>query len=161
MNEMNGNEILNAYITHAYNHNYIFCYTENGMVYGARTLNAENILNAITYEDISSAKAGGNTISIRYRPNKTQRNIIKKIALEILTLCTIEELEEEYKTARKNRGEIVERKTAEKFNGKQIGKPNANFTTQGDIEINGIQYQVKFNKATFTNEKTLKNMGIA
>ena len=38
-------------------------------------------------------------------------------------------------------------------------KDNVPFTEAGDIEVNGIAYQIKFEKATFTNEKSIANLG--
>ena len=32
------------------------------------------------------------------------------------------------------------------------------FDKGGDININGIEYQIKFENATFTNEKSLRKM---
>ena len=158
---MTHENLVNLYNANAYTHAYIFAYTEKGKVYGARIENAKDLIFSVTCTDTSSAKSGGRSISLRYRPNRQQVEIIKRNAVEILEICTMENLENLYRTERKNRGEIVEKLSAEKFHGKQIGKPNADFRTQGDIQIGSTEYQVKFTKATFTNEKTLVNMGIA
>jgi len=159
--KMTHENLVNLYNANAYTHAYILAYTEKGKVYGARIENAKDLILSVTYTDISSAKSGGHSVSLRYRPNRQQIETIKRNAVEILEICTMENLENLYRTERKNRGEIVERLSAEKFRGKQIGKPNADFRTQGDIQIGSMEYQVKFCKATFTNEKTLANMGIA
>jgi hypothetical protein len=37
-------------------------------------------------------------------------------------------------------------------------KDNVPFTEDGDLTANGIAYQIKFEKATFTNEKTLARL---
>ena len=37
-------------------------------------------------------------------------------------------------------------------------KDNVPFTEDGDLTVNGIAYQIKFEKATFTNEKTLARL---
>lgn len=159
--KMTHENLVNLYNANAYTHAYILAYTEKGKVYGARIENAKDLILSVTYTDISSAKSGGHSVSLRYRPNRQQIETIKRNAVEILEICTMENLENLYRTERKNRGEIVEKLSAEKFHGKQIGKPNADFRTQGDIQIGSTEYQVKFCKATFTNEKTLANMGIA
>lgn len=44
------------------------------------------------------------------------------------------------------------------FYGQEWTKDNAPFTEDGDLTANGIAYQIKFEKATFTNEKTLARM---
>ena len=37
-------------------------------------------------------------------------------------------------------------------------KDNVPFTKGGDIEVNGIAYQIKFQAATFCNEKSIANL---
>ena len=44
------------------------------------------------------------------------------------------------------------------FYGQTWEKDNVPFTEDGDITVDGIAYQIKFEKATFTNEKTLARM---
>ena len=41
------------------------------------------------------------------------------------------------------------------------GGKNAKFTDCGDMVVDGVHYQVKFNKATFTDERTLHNLAAA
>ena len=45
--------------------------------------------------------------------------------------------------------------------GQTWTKDNVPFTAGGDIEVDGIAYQIKYEKATFTNEKTLARLKAA
>ena len=56
-----------------------------------------------------------------------------------------------------NRGEVFEKLITEYF-GQTWVKDNIPYTEAVDIEVDGIAYQIKFEKATFTNEKTLARL---
>ena len=58
-------------------------------------------------------------------------------------------------TTKYNKGEIFEKLITEYF-GMKWEKDNVPFTEGGDIEINGKAFQIKYEKATFTNEKFLQ-----
>ena len=72
-----------------------------------------------------------------------------------IALCTVEEFENSRRTkvSRKgveyveNRGEYFEYLVAEKFNVIQNEKSNLKHTDGGDVEINGIAWQVKYEGA--------------
>lgn len=72
-------------------------------------------------------------------------------------LCSKEFFETTAKESKYNKGEIFEKLVTEYF-AQEWTKDNIPFTEAGDIEINGKAYQIKFEKATFTNEKTLAKM---
>lgn len=157
------NENIKEYLTSEYNrlaytHNYIFGYTENGMVYGAMVDNAESLLAYITTLDRASSKNGG-TYSLKYKPNKAQVAVLKAHAHKTLAVCSVEMLEELNRTNRQNRGQIFENLTAEMLKAEVPTAKNAKFTDCGDLIVNGTHYQVKYLKATFTDERTLKNLG--
>ena len=38
-------------------------------------------------------------------------------------------------------------------------KDNVPFTKDGDLTVDGVAYQIKYQKATFCNEKSLANLG--
>ena len=56
-----------------------------------------------------------------------------------------------------NNGEIFEKMVTEYF-GQVWEKDNIPYTEAGDIEVDGVAYQVKYERATFTNEKILAKM---
>ena len=152
--------LLNAYTRLAYTDNYIFGYVVKGMIYAARVLAADSILPYVTVLDRASTKNGG-TISLKYKPNAAHIAIIASRAVEIREICTLDYMETLRNAANgkeKNRGYLFENLCAKAFNGELNTKPNAKFTDSGDIEIDGIPYQVKFPKATFTDERTIRNL---
>ena len=59
-----------------------------------------------------------------------------------------------FEESKYNRGEIFEKLVTE-FYGQKWEKDNVPFTDDGDLTVNGIAYQIKFQKATFTSEKQL------
>ena len=155
-NENIMNYLINAYNELAYTHNYILGYVAEGMVYGARLENAESLLPYITSLDRASKKNGG-TIQLKYKPNKKQVAVVIENAVEIKAICTVDYLEKLNATNRQNRGQIFETLVAETFKGYQVEQKNAKFTDCGDVIINNRHYQVKYLKATFTDERTIKN----
>ena len=72
-------------------------------------------------------------------------------------LCSEKYFEELVANSKYNRGEIFEKLVTEYF-GQVWVKDNIPFTEAGDIEVNGISYQIKFQKATFCNEKSLASL---
>lgn len=149
--------LVDNYNRLAFTHNYILGYQQNGMVYGARLENAQEILKYISCVDKASSKNGG-TFQLKYKPNKAQISIIITSAKEIKEVCSVDFLENQYKNGKHNRGQIFEELSAKVFNGQQVGKKNAKFTDSGDITIKDRHYQVKFLKATFTDERTIQNL---
>lgn len=157
-NEAIHNYLITNYNKLAYTHSYIFGYEANGMVYGAWIKDARPILPYITCLDCASSRNGG-TVQLKYKPNKAQVALIIESASVIKPICTKAYLENEFRTTKWNRGQIFERLSAEVFGGHQSEKKSAKFTECGDIVVNEIHLQVKFLKATFTDERTLKNLG--
>jgi len=156
-NENIMNYLIKSYNELAYTHNYIMGYVAEGMVYGARLENAENILSFITSLDRASKKNGG-TLQLKYKPNKKQVAVVIENAVEIKAICTVDYLEKLNKENRQNRGQIFEKLVATEFNGYQVEKKNAKFTDCGDIIIKDRHYQVKYLKATYCDERTIKNL---
>jgi hypothetical protein len=143
------NEMINAYNSVAYTHNYIFGFTFNGVVYEVNT--TEEILPEILKLDVASRGYGK---ALRFCPTKE----IKKTLVSIATpLCSVEVFTYEVENSKYNKGEIFEKLVTEKF-GQVWEKDNVPFTKAGDVEVNGIAYQIKFEKATFCNEKSLANL---
>jgi hypothetical protein len=65
---------------------------------------------------------------------------------------------EEILEGRYNKGVEFERLISE-MNGQEFrGKENVGFWVEGDLEINGMQYQIKFNGAQIVTEKTLERL---
>lgn len=97
---------------------------------------------------------------IKYRSSKVKRNYLKAHAFDSFTLCTVEELKARCRTRinrkgeqyTENCGECFEWLIAERFGVKQNDKTNLSYTDGGDLIINGIAYQVKYERASIAVE---------
>ena len=144
------NYLVNEYNRLAYTHNYIFGFEYKGVVYAVTTDNA--ILPYILKLDKASRGAG---YSLRFKPTKAQKALL---CTKAEVVCSIEYFNEVVSNSKYNRGEIFEKMVTEIIFGQEWNKDNVPFTEGGDVEENGVAYQVKFEKATFTNEKTLARL---
>lgn len=150
-NEVMRHKMIKFYNDTAFTHNYIFGYTYKKTVY--MTVATSEVLNEI----ISLDRAGHNTgLSIRFKPNTNQKLMLMSINSE--PICSEEYFESLFKESKYNRGEIFEKIITEKY-GQEWTKDNIPYTEDGDITINGIAYQIKYQKATFLTEKSMMNMG--
>ena len=158
MNEAIKYHLCTEYNRLAATHFYVYGIVKNGLVlaYTVTKSGAESLMSLATL-DRASSKNGG-TYSIKFKPNKEQKAILEAIADEVKVVCTEDYLEAEFASRRQNRGQIFEELVAKMMGGKQATKKNAKFTECGDIEVGGIQYQVKYNKATYTDERTLQRL---
>ena len=151
------NYLIENYNRLAYTHNYVFGFIENGFYYGAVVMNGSNLLYGICSTDIASEKNGG-TIQLKYKPNKAKIALIKEQAVAILPICSVDYMEKLNAESKQNRGQIFEKLVADNMGGVQSENKRAKFTECGDIVVDGIHYQVKNVKATFTDERTIRNM---
>ena len=159
---MTEKEQIKAYLVNEYNriaftHSYIFGFSVGGMVYAARVMDARALLPFLTYVDKASSKNGG-TYSLKYRPNAKQWAMVCAQAEEVKAVCSLDYLENLKTNSRKNRGQLFEELVAQAFGGELETKSNLKFTDGGDMNLNGVAYQVKYTKATFTDERTLMNL---
>ena len=72
-------------------------------------------------------------------------------------LCSEKYFNELVAESKYNNGEIFEKLVTERF-GQTWKKDDIPFTDAGDIEVEGVPYQIKFQKATFCNEKSIANL---
>ena len=158
------NENIKKYLCDEYNrlsytHSYIYGYAVHGMVYAARVMDGRNLLHYIATLDKASSKNGG-TIQLKYKPNGNKIALIVAEAVEVKPVCTVEYLESLYHADgnKKNRGYLFETLCADVFGGVLCDIPNAKFTKCGDMTIGETHYQIKYAKATYTDERTLKNL---
>ena len=57
-----------------------------------------------------------------------------------------------------NIGYVNQTMTDKTFGGELETKSNLKYTEGGDMNLNGVAYQIKYTKATFTDEKTIQNL---
>lgn len=150
-NEMVMMNLVNGYNEVAFTHEYIYGFTDRKNVYVAFA-NAD-LMPYILKLDKASRGAG---YSLRFKPNKQQKEILK-MQSRTFVLCSEEFFESEVKTSKYNRGEIFEKMITEYF-GQEWKKDHVPFTEDGDITIEGIAYQIKYQKSTFCNESSLASL---
>ena len=144
--------MIDRYNELSYTHNYIFGLAFNGNIYA--TFTDESVLPYVCTLDKASSKNGGG-YSLRYKPNKAQKTTLFANSEKTFIVCSVEYFNEMVETTKYNKGEIFEKLITEYF-GMKWEKDNVPFTEGGDIEINGKAFQIKYEKATFTNEKFLQ-----
>ncbi len=144
--------MIQKYNEHSFTHNYIFGFEYKGNVYMVDT--TSEALPYILTLDKASRGAG---YSLRFKPTVEQRLYL--ISLGATVLCSSAYFKEVVASNKYNNGENFEKLVTEYF-GQTWEKDTVPFWKDGDITVDGIPYQVKFNKASFTSEKQLLKLGI-
>lgn len=141
--------LIDRYNAVAYTHEYIWGFEYKGNIYMATT--DASYMAHVCKLDKASRGAG---YALRFCPTTTQ-----KLALmpKATLLCSKKFFEETVANSKYNNGEIFEKLVTEYF-GQVWTKDNIPFTKDGDITVDSIAYQIKFQKATFCNEKSIANL---
>lgn len=135
-----------------FTHNYLFGVEHRGRVYAyAVQLDFDGFCTMFSDKPCESKRQ----MVIKYRSSKVKRDFLASHASQVFDLCTIEELKNScrVKTAKngkqytENCGECFEWMLAELLGGVQNDKANLCYTDGGDICVNGIAYQVKYERA--------------
>ena len=138
------------YNRHSFTHNYIFGFRMNGNIY--YVVATSEVLDFVTKLDKASRGAG---YSLRFKPTKAQKNFLIELGAKVL--CSEKFFDELCEMSKYNKGEIFERLVTE-LNGQTWVKDNVPFTKDGDLTVNGVAYQIKFEKATFITEAQMMRM---
>lgn len=141
--------LIDRYNNVAFTHEYIWGFTYKKNVYMAIT--SADVMPFVTCLDKASRGAG---YALRFCPNAQQKLALMAGAQ---LLCSETYFNEMVADSKYNKGEIFEKLVTEHF-GQVWEKDNVPFTEDGDITVNGIAYQIKFQKATFCNEKSIANL---
>ena len=141
--------LIDRYNAVSFTHNYIWGFTYKKVVYMATT--TSEVLPYVCKLDKASRGAG---YALRFCPNTQQKLLLLAGAKP---LCSEAYFNDMVESSIYNRGEIFEKLVTEHF-GQVWTKDNLPFTKGGDIEANGVAYQVKFQKATFCNEKSIASL---
>ena len=141
--------MIDRYNAVAYTHNYIWGFVYKKTVYMATT--TAEIMPYICKLDRASRGAG---YALRFCPNAEQKIALLPYAQPLCSEAYMEDLKAESKY---NYGELFEKLVTEKF-GQVWTKDNVPFTKAGDIEVDGVAYQIKYQKATFCNEKSIASL---
>ena len=143
-------KMINRYNELSFTHNYIYGFYFQNMVYMVHA--DATLMPYILKLDKASRGAG---YSLRFCPTNAIKVML--ISKGATLLCSKDFFEKSVKESIYNKGEIFEKMVTEKY-GQEWHKDNIPFTEDGDLTVNGIAYQIKFEKATFINEKTLARM---
>lgn len=149
-NEIIKKMLQDGYNQIAYTDKYILGWTLRHVVYF--TVCDRELVDRVTCLDKASRGAG---YALRFKPNTDQKYML--LANGATALCSEEYFNTLVCESKYNRGEIFEKLVTE-YADQEWEKDNIPFTMAGDIEWNGTAYQIKFEKATFTNEKSLMNL---
>ena len=151
---MSRNEIkrtlVQFYNRKAFTHKYILGFALNGSIYYVVVDGSD--LDLVTALDKASRGAG---FALRFKPNKAVKNYLMSLGAKVL--CSEEFFSDLVKMSKYNKGEIFEKLITE-INGQEWTKDNVPFTEDGDLTVDGVAYQLKFEKATFINEAQMMRM---
>lgn len=140
-------EFCKRYSNLAFTHNYIFGFIYKDTVYFY-------ITGELLYIGVKLSEASRNQgLSIRYRPTVEEKEGLIRFGIA-RPFCLTDYFLKQVNNSKYNRGEIFEKLITEKL-GYTWTKDNTPFTESGDIVYKNTHYQIKFENATFTTEKTL------
>ena len=153
--ENNGNmaifgNLVTFYNSRAFTHNYIFGIIWKGNLYMVKT--TSELLSAVLKLDKASR---GNGYSLRFKPNRSVKELL--LGQGATLLCSREMFEELVKNSKYNKGEVFEKLVTEYY-GQKWEKDSVPFTDDGDLTVDGIAYQIKFESASFISEKQMLRM---
>lgn len=143
-------KMVEFYNNNAFTHNYIFGFRFNGNIWMVKV--TSEILEAVLKLDKASRGAG---YALRFKPNKSIKSYMLSRGAEVL--CSEQLFDDLCNNSKYNKGEIFEKLVTE-INGQTWEKDNVPFTDDGDLTVDGIAYQIKFEKASFINEKQMLKM---
>ncbi len=138
---MNKNTMWKYYRNLSAAHTYILGFEVGHEVY---MITRKHVGQFLSYEKASRGQGMG----LRLRMKSADR---KRLVKKAIRLGSVEEL----KNGKYNKGENFERLVFEHY-GQKWEKDTEPFTKCGDICVDGVEIQIKFDGATFTVEKTLK-----
>ena len=143
-------EYLNKeYFTLAATKNFIFGRKKNGMIYAVMVENiTENLLYFVTELDTTSK----GEYRLKFRPNDSQWYKLFCASSKMFELCTEEYFDKETKKYNNNAGYTFEALVIKKLQGQKT-KNNLPFWLGGDMILNNIHWQIKYNGATVIEEK--------
>lgn len=144
-------ELEKFYHEQSYTNRYISVYNFKGTVYATICSGEQLFANGVKL-DKASRGAG---YSLRFKPNTGDK--LALMSFGTIVLCSVEMFNELVAESKYNKGEIAEKLVTEHF-GQTWVKDNVPFTEDGDITVDGVAYQIKYEKATFINEKQMLRM---
>lgn len=102
------------------------------------------------FKDDHESKSHGGAAKIRFRLTMAEKRMI--IRMGATPIGTAKEI----LTGRKNKGEAWEKYQTEKA-GQEWHKDSTPYYMDGDLTVDGVKYQIKFEDASFANESTIED----
>lgn len=131
---------------------YVLGFEADGMIYVI--IGKSELVDGCVILDKASRGQG---YAIRFKPNRAVKRMLINMGAQVL--CSADYFNHMVADSKYNKGEIFEKLVTELMFGQVWEKDNVPFYVDGDVtDTYGIKYQVKFEKATFTNEKSLYNL---
>ena len=143
-------EMVEFYNDKAFTHKYIFGIRYKGNIYMVKT--TSQFLAFVLKLDKASRGKG---YSLRFKPNNKIREML--LSEGATFICSAEMFDTLVKESKYNKGEIFEMLVTEYF-GQTWEKDNVPFTDDGDLTVDGIAYQIKYEQATFITEAQMMRM---
>lgn len=137
-------EMINTYNDKAFTHWYIFGINYKGNIYMIKATN--KLLPYVLKLDKASRGKG---YSLRFKPNNKIREMLLAEGAELI--CSAEMFKTLTAESKYNKGEIFEMLVTERY-GQTWTKDSVPFTEDGDLTVDGIAYQIKYEQATFLTE---------
>lgn len=138
------NEMVKTYNDKAYTHEYIFGINYKGNIYMVKT--TSQLLSLVLKLDKASRGKG---YSLRFKPNNKVRELLLSEGATLI--CSAEMFGKLASESKYNKGEVFEKLVTEWY-GQEWEKDNVPFTEDGDLTVDGIAYQIKYEQATFLTE---------
>lgn len=144
--------MMNAYHRLNAASRYVLGFEADGMIYVI--VGKSELVDGCVILDKASRGQG---YAIRFKPNRAVKRMLINMGAQVL--CSADYFHHMTANSKYNKGEIFEKLVTELMFGQVWEKDNVPFYVDGDVtDTYGIKYQVKFEKATFTNEKSLYNL---
>ena len=143
--------LVDGYKAIAFTDKYIYGFIDKKVVYVS--FSDDSTLDFLYTLDKGSRGSG---YSLRFKPNKIQKELLKTNGT-CFALCSKEFFESEVENSIYNKGSVFEKMVTEYY-GQEWGWDNVPFTEAGDIEIDGVAYQIKFEKENYVTEKRLARL---
>ena len=145
---MDMNESIKGYENVKASAAYAIGFDFKGGLYMINTDTLTTIERALKVEKVATSKGAGEKIRIRFT------NMIKACMIANRKAFRVGDASELEFDGMKNRGECFERWYYEKH-GREWHKDSTPFYVAGDINVGGVEIQIKFDGATLVTEKTL------
>jgi len=156
-------ELIKAYEFLSADVKYImsFAYNKPPMTIYKVTLDRSNVTKFMKLSAVSSKRGGG--YSLRFNPlTEEKQKLIDDFGAQPfikdgieLTKSKFEQMVKDNKVNKFNRGDIMEKLIWESVKTEPWVKDASPFYEKGDINIDGIEHQIKYQRATFVSSKTI------